>query len=94
MIRRLKTGLSAETKAESSVQVRATVERILGDIAKRGSAAVREFSERFDKWSPPQFRLTADEIQDCVRSLPPSTIHDRVCTNADPQFCGGAAGVP
>jgi sulfopropanediol 3-dehydrogenase len=76
MIRRLKTGLSAETKAESSVQVRATVERILGDIAKQGSAAVREFSERFDKWSPPQFRLTADEIQDCVRSLPPSTIHD------------------
>jgi sulfopropanediol 3-dehydrogenase len=76
MIRRLKSGLSAETKAESSLQVRTTVEGILGDIAKRGSAAVREFSERFDKWSPAQFRLTPDEIADCVRSLPPSTIHD------------------
>jgi sulfopropanediol 3-dehydrogenase len=76
VIRRLKSGLSAETKAESSLQVRTTVEGILSDIAARGSAAVREFSERFDKWSPPQFRLTADEIKDCVRSLPPGTMHD------------------
>jgi sulfopropanediol 3-dehydrogenase len=53
MIRRLKTGLSAETKAENTVQVRNTVEGILGDIAARGGAAVREFSQKFDQWSPP-----------------------------------------
>jgi sulfopropanediol 3-dehydrogenase len=76
MIRRIKTGLSAETKAENSVQVRNTVEGILGDIASRGGAAVREFSEKFDQWSPPQFRLSADEIADCVRALPASTIED------------------
>ena len=76
MIRRMKTGMSAEAKADSSVQVRNTVEAILGDIAARGGAAVREYSAKFDRWSPPQFRLTADEIADCVRSIPASTIDD------------------
>jgi sulfopropanediol 3-dehydrogenase len=76
MIRRIKTGLSAETKAENTLQVRNTVEGILGDIAARGGAAVREFSQKFDQWAPPTFRLTKDEIADCVRSLPKSTIED------------------
>src|SRR5882757_637136 len=76
MIRRIKKGLSAETKAESSIQVRNTVEGILGDIAARGGTAVREFSQKFDKWSPRQFRLTSDEIADCVRSMPAGTIDD------------------
>jgi sulfopropanediol 3-dehydrogenase len=76
MIRRIKTGLSAATKAENSAQVRSTVEGILENIGARGGQAVREYSEKFDKWSPPQFRLTADEIADCVRSLPASTIED------------------
>jgi sulfopropanediol 3-dehydrogenase len=76
MIRRLKTGLTAEIKAENSAQVRNTVEAILGDISARGGEAVREYSRKFDQWSPPQFRLTTDEIADCVRSLPASTIDD------------------
>ena len=76
MIRRIKTGLSAATKAENTLQVRNTVEGILGDIAARGGVAVREFSQKFDQWSPPTFRLTAPEIADCVRSLPKSTIED------------------
>ncbi|MGA9028268.1 MAG: histidinol dehydrogenase [Steroidobacteraceae bacterium] len=76
MIRRIKTGQSAAAKAEDSGQVRATVEGILGDIAARGAVAVREFSAKFDRWSPPQFRLTADEIADCVRAVPPGTLED------------------
>src|SRR5271156_2337773 len=76
MIRRIKTGQSAEAKAESGLQVRNTVEGILGDIAARGGAAVREYSSKFDQWSPPKFRLTPDEIADCVRSIPASTIED------------------
>jgi sulfopropanediol 3-dehydrogenase len=76
MIRRIKSGLSAAAKAENSLQVRHTVEEILGDIAARGGAAVRDFSQKFDQWSPARFRLTADEIADCVRSMPSSTIDD------------------
>jgi sulfopropanediol 3-dehydrogenase len=50
MIRHIKNGQSAETKAENSAQVRKTVEAILADISARGEAAVREYSEKFDKW--------------------------------------------
>jgi sulfopropanediol 3-dehydrogenase len=76
MIRRIKSGQSAAAKAQNSAQVRQTVEAILGDIAARGGAAVREYSQTFDQWSPPRFRLTPDEIADCVRSIPSSTIED------------------
>ncbi len=40
MIRRIKSGLSAQAKAENSTQVRGTVESILADIAARGGAVV------------------------------------------------------
>ena len=76
MIRHLKGGQSAETKAEDRAQVRKTVEAILDDISMRGEAAVREYSEKFDKWSPPDFRLTGAEIQACIKSLPPQVIDD------------------
>jgi sulfopropanediol 3-dehydrogenase len=76
MIRHLKSGQSAEAKAEKSAQVRSTVEAILADIAARGEAAVREYSEKFDKWSPPSFKLSESEIAECVRALPPGVIDD------------------
>ena len=76
MIRHLKSGQSAEAKAESSAQVRTTVEAILSDIAARGEAAVREYSEKFDKWSPPSFKLSESEIGECVRALPSGVIDD------------------
>ena len=76
MIRQLKSGQSAEAKAENSAQVRSTVEAILADIATRGEAAVREYSEKFDKWSPPSFRLSESEIAECIRVLPLGVIED------------------
>src|ERR1035437_1858091 len=76
MIRHLKTGQSAEAKAENSAQVRSTVEAILADIAVRGETAVREYSEKFDKWSPASFRLSESEIAECVRALPQGVIDD------------------
>ena len=76
MIRHIKSGQSAEAKAENSAQVRKTVEGILADIAARGEAAVREYSEKFDKWSPSSFRLTETDIAECVRALPQQVIDD------------------
>jgi sulfopropanediol 3-dehydrogenase len=76
MIRHLKTGQSAEAKAESTAQVRRTVEAILADISARGEAAVREYSARFDNWCPATFRLSESEIAECLRSLPPQVIED------------------
>jgi sulfopropanediol 3-dehydrogenase len=76
MIRRLKSGLSADAKLESSAQVRRVVEDILADVAARGSAAVREYSGKFDQWTPARFRLSGAQIEECVRSLPAGTIED------------------
>src|ERR1700694_3030574 len=76
MIRYLKSGQSAATKAENSLQVRQTVEGILDDIGAHGEKAMRQYSEKFDKWSPPSFRLSDMEIAECVRSLPRQVIED------------------
>jgi len=76
MIRHVKSGQSAETKAENSAQVRKTVEAILADIGARGETAVREYSKKFDNWSPASFRLTEEEIAGCVRALPQQVVDD------------------
>ena len=72
----LKKGISAETSAADKNKVKKIVEDILADIDARGDVAVRELSEKFDKWAPAAFRLTAEQIQQCIDSLPPSTVDD------------------
>jgi sulfopropanediol 3-dehydrogenase len=76
MIRKLKSGQTAAAQAEQNAQVRQTVEGILENIGARGEAAVREYSEKFDKWSPANFRLSEQEIKSCVAALPQQTIED------------------
>lgn len=65
----LKRGKDVEERAEADRQVRATVEAILGDIEKRGDVAVRELSQKFDKWDRTDFRLSQREIDDCMAQL-------------------------
>ena len=55
MIRYLKQGKDAQAKSDADVNVRATVEGILKDIEVRGDEAVREYSQKFDNWSPADF---------------------------------------
>lgn len=69
MIKQLKRGKDIEARADITEQVRSTVQGIIADIAARGDAAVRAYSERFDQWSPASFRLSDDEIAACVASL-------------------------
>ena len=56
--------------------MRETVEAVLTDVTKRGDDAVRELSEKFDKWAPENFRLEKDEIASLVASLPQQVIED------------------
>jgi sulfopropanediol 3-dehydrogenase len=51
-------------------QVAKVVSEILLDVEKRGAAAVREYSERFDHWSPGRFSLTREEIEGAVAAVP------------------------
>jgi sulfopropanediol 3-dehydrogenase len=63
MIRHLKTALTAEQRAETDSKVRETVEGILGEIEKEGDAAVRRLSDKFDNYTPENFRLIDSEIE-------------------------------
>lgn len=76
MISHLKKGKSVEAKEEIQGQVRSTVEGIITDVGQRGDAAVRMYSEKFDKWNPPSLRLSEDQIQDCIRSIGHQAIED------------------
>ena len=62
-VRHLKTAKPQAERAEDDAKVRETVEGILADIETRGDAAVRALSEKFDKYSPATFRLSASEIE-------------------------------
>lgn len=76
MAKYLKRGRTAELRAEDDTKVRATVEGILADIEKRGDAAVRELSVKFDNWDRKDFRLTDAEIKDCLSQLSARNIED------------------
>ncbi len=69
MVKYLKTGKSGEEVATQDAKIRKTVEEILDNITKRGDAALREYSQKFDDWNPESFRLTDEEIQSCYGAV-------------------------
>lgn len=76
MIRVLKPGIPQETSFENDAKVRAIVEDVIKDIRINGDAAVRKYSEQFDKWSPDSYRLTKEDIADCYANLDEQAISD------------------
>ncbi len=76
MIRRLKAGAPSEARAEADRKVRETVEQTLQDIETRGDEAVRELSEKFDRWSPATFRLSQAEIERAISELTAQELDD------------------
>jgi sulfopropanediol 3-dehydrogenase len=70
----LKRRIAQEVTDEMERKVRETVQAILGDVKKRGDAAVREYSERFDKWAPK--KLSQSEIQAILGRVKPETLKD------------------
>lgn len=72
----LKSGIQPSQLQSDDAKVRATVENIITQVSTRGDAAVRELSEKFDKWSPPSFRLSPAEIEDIIASVPEQVIAD------------------
>jgi sulfopropanediol 3-dehydrogenase len=65
----LKRGKPEAQRSEDDAKVRAIVEATLTDIETRGDAAVRDLSEKFDKFSPPSFRLSPSEIEAAISKV-------------------------
>ncbi|WP_238006674.1 histidinol dehydrogenase [Dactylosporangium sp. AC04546] len=57
-------------------QVQETVAEVIGAVRTEGDAAVRRYSERFDGWSPDSFRLSPDEIDKIVATVPAQAVED------------------
>jgi sulfopropanediol 3-dehydrogenase len=70
----LKRRIAQEVTDEMERKVRETVQAILADVRKRGDSAVREYSEKFDKWAPK--RLSAAEVKSIVGRVKPETLKD------------------
>ena len=72
----LKRGRSDDDRRQDDAQTRASVESTLADIEARGDVAVRALSEKFDSYSPENFRLSAAEIEALIATLSEREIAD------------------
>lgn len=72
----IKEGKSVDEKAQADAKVQETVKNILADILARKDEAVRELSQKFDKWSPEDFKLSMAQREEIVASLPEQAIED------------------
>ncbi|HZQ75093.1 MAG TPA: histidinol dehydrogenase [Burkholderiales bacterium] len=70
----LKRRIAQDVTDELERKVRRTVEDILADVRKRGDAAVREYSQKFDQWAPK--KLSEAEIDAILSGVKKETLED------------------
>ena len=61
---------------EDDAQVGEVVKNTLKVIEQKGDKAVREFSEKFDNYSPKSYRLSPAEIDSLVKKVSPQDLED------------------
>jgi sulfopropanediol 3-dehydrogenase len=76
MITRLKSAVSAAGSVATQGQVQETVRGIIADVRNRGDDAVREYSQKFDGWSPDSFLLSSADIERIIAPVPSQVIED------------------
>lgn len=79
----VKTAADAGGRAGANAEVAQTVTDVIADIRARGDAAVREYSKKFDNWSPDSFRLSDRDVERIVSTLPGETIDDILTVQAN-----------
>ncbi|HZA05517.1 MAG TPA: histidinol dehydrogenase [Propionibacteriaceae bacterium] len=87
----LKSSAAKEIDDTRLAGVKETVTEVIAEVRRRGDAAVREYSEKFDRWSPDSFQLSPEQIDEIVGRVPAQaiedilTVQDRVRTFAQHQ---------
>lgn len=74
--RYLKEAASATDAAAAASNVGDVVAGVIANIRERGDDAVREYSAKFDNWSPEEFRLSPEEIDRIISTVPDKVIQD------------------
>ncbi|MDA0720336.1 MAG: histidinol dehydrogenase [Proteobacteria bacterium] len=72
----LKSGKTADARAEDDAKVRASVEAILADIETRGDAAVQDLAQQFDGYAPASFRLSPSQIAAAMQKVSTRDMED------------------
>jgi len=75
-IKYLKQGKTDAAKAIDDAQVSEIVKSTLKAIEARGDEAVREFSEKFDNYTPKSFKLSPAEVDSLVQKVSPQDLED------------------
>jgi len=75
-IRYIKKGIAEADSSANQTKTRQIVEGILYDVATRKDEAVRELSNKFDKWNPESFRLSDEQIKNIISTVSESTQED------------------
>ncbi len=75
-VRYIKDGAPVAETVAADAKVQDIVKNILADIEQRGDEAVRELSVKFDNWNPERFRLSQEQIDEVIATLPQQTIDD------------------
>ena len=75
-IKYLKQGKTDAAKAIDDAQVSEIVKSTLKAIEVRGDEAVREFSDKFDNYTPKSFKLSPAEIDSLVQKVSPQDLED------------------
>ena len=76
MITHLKEAVTKAALAEGRAAVVATVTSVLDDVRARGDEAVRQYSEKFDNWSPESFLLSPERVAEIVATVPQQVLDD------------------
>lgn len=60
----------------AQVDVDSIVRSVIDDVRANGDAAVRKYSEKFDKWSPASFKLSQADVEASIAQCSAQTIED------------------
>ncbi|MCT1550142.1 histidinol dehydrogenase [Brevibacterium casei] len=72
----VKQAQPTQADADKAAMVKSVVTDVIADVRERGDEAVREYSEKFDKWSPESFRLSPKQIDEIIATVPQQAIDD------------------
>ncbi len=75
-IQYLKKGKNEADRAVDDAKVRGVVEDTLKAIEERGDNAVREYSQKFDNYTPESYKLNLDEIDSLIKRVPKRDLKD------------------
>lgn len=75
MIKYIKKAQPAENKAQRE-QVSRTVTNIIKQIEDGGDKVIREYSQKFDNWSPDSFQVPKKEIEEAINKVSPTDLAD------------------